>query len=425
MPKTKRPPRRRKAARPWTDFRAKALKPAKKPREHCGPDGLRLRVFPSGIKTWVFVYSFKQRRRRLTLGRYPDIGIVEAGAAHSDARMQLRKGVDPGAVKRRRLRAIQEAPTVAQLVEDYIERHAKPKKKSWRDDERILLKEVVAEWGERKAADVKRYEVIALLDEIVARPAPVMANRTLAALRKCYNWGITRDLVESSPCLQVPRPALEEQRERYLTRKEIAAFLKALRTGRLKMSETTQAALQLVLATGQRPGEVSGASWEEIDLEDESWEIPGERTKNGHSHRVPLNAPALAALEQALALNEESAWIFPTPAGDRPMRPLTLTQALRRNREKLQKLKVEPFSAHDLRRTCATNLAALGVTRFVIGRVLNHSERGATRVYDRHLYLEEMREALDLWGERLEELGCGTTKGRGDGKTALLGPRQR
>lgn len=391
----------------FTDMLIRRLRPREKRFDLTGPKGLCLRISPSGVKTWVYVYRFHGRLRRMTLGRYPDLSIGEADAKHADARLHRLHDEDPAVLGVQKRQELLHAPTVKVLVSEYLERHAKPHKRTWREDERILNREVIPRFGARKAADLRRREVIAMLDEIAAR-APVQANQTLSVFRKCFNWAISRDLVEFSPCHRIERPAPDSQRDRYLSKIEIQKFLGILRQRRLKdpkidleMSETVKAALVFALATGQRAGEVTGASWSEFDLSTATWEIPASRVKTGRTHRIPLNKPALAALRRARELGPQSEWPFPSPGGKKPLASRVLGAAIHRNHEKFG---LPPFTAHDLRRTCATHLAQFGVPRFIIGRILNHAESGVTRVYDRYQYFREMKTALDRWGRFLENL---------------------
>jgi integrase len=240
--------------------------------------------------------------------------------------------------------------------------------------------------------------VVALLDAIVARGVGPTANRTLSILRKVYNWGISRELVEFSPCAQVPRPALEHERERFLSEHELRAFLLALPTIE-DVPQTTKHAFKFQLATASRPGEAAGVSWQEIDLRAGVWTLPSERSKTHKSHTLPLSSFALNVLAEVRAIYPQSAWPFPSTDG--PIRAATLATALRKNRAALG---LERFTPHDLRRSAATQLAKLGNSRVVIASILGHSLPGQTSIYDRHSYQAEMRAALDQWGAVLERL---------------------
>ena len=127
-----------------------------------------------------------------------------------------------------------------------------------------------------------------MLDAIVDRGAPIVANRVYSATSQLFRFAVGRGMASGSPCVAVARPTKKEpSRERVLTDKEIAELWKATD---LPMSDQVRAALQLILITGQRPGEIAGMAWREID--GDVWTIPAERTKNGKQHSVPLTDPA-------------------------------------------------------------------------------------------------------------------------------------
>ena len=160
--------------------------------------GFGLRVSDSGRKTWVVLYRFG-RVRRLTIGTYPTLPLADAREMAKDALRAAAKGRDPAGEKR----AARLGDSFGDLAEDYIELHAKPNKRSWREDRRSLDRDLLPKFKNRKAADIKRREVIALLDRIKARGAAVLANRTLEIMRGIYNWGIDKERVEHNPCTGV------------------------------------------------------------------------------------------------------------------------------------------------------------------------------------------------------------------------------
>ena len=197
-----------------TDQQARHLKPQAKRFEVMEGNGFGLRVFPTGRKSWVFFYRFDGRLRRMTLGTYPAMSVKQAHAAHGKALADLDRGIDPGAVAVTTRRETRLAATVAALAEEYLEKWAKPRKRSWAEDARILKLDVLPAWGRRKARDITRRDVILLLDGIVERGAPIAANRTLEITRKMFNFAIARDLLSENPCSLVDPPGEERQRTR-------------------------------------------------------------------------------------------------------------------------------------------------------------------------------------------------------------------
>ena len=245
------------------------------------PPKLGLRVSSSGRKTWFIMYRSNGRLRRLTLGTYPALSLADARGQATAARHAVAEGEDPAVQKY----DARHAPTMADLAVQYLDMYAKVHKKSWREDARLLHHEILPTWGYRKAFDITRRDVIALLDRIVERGAPIQANRVLALVRKLYNWAISRDLLEHNPCLQVKPPGKEHQRDRVLSDDEIRLVWNAAE----QLDPLIAAQLKLRLLTAQRGGEVRTMRWEDVDVASGWWTIPGQIAKNGLAHRVPLS----------------------------------------------------------------------------------------------------------------------------------------
>ena len=355
--------------------------------------GFGLRIAAGGARTWTFTYRQGRRVRRLTLGYYPELSLADARRKAKTARAAADLGHDPAAERR----AQREAATFAELVSDYLERHAKPRKRSWRADEQMLKKHIPATWSDRKAAEITRRDVRDLLAKVAAK-TPIAANRLLACLRKVFNHGIRWDLVEANPCALVERPAAERQRERVLSADELRRLWAAL-----DAEDVFVAALfRLRLLTAQRGGEVRTMEWDELDLDAGWWVTPAEKAKNKRAHRVPLSSGALAIL-RALPRVDGHDWVFPSTRGEGGCRR-TITKAVVR----IRKASGVDFWPHDLRRTVATFLTSeLDVSRLVVSKLLNHVEQGVTKVYDRASYDREKRAALHAWSARLEQIVSG------------------
>jgi integrase len=401
----------------FTDKKIQNLKPKAQRYEEWEGNGFGVRVTPRGTRSFVCLFRFEGKPRRLTLGTYPSMTLAEAHQAHGEAMKKLEQRIDPGAITVAEREEDRQAPTVATLVEEYIERWAKARKKSWKVDRRILYKDVLPQWGRRKAQDITRRDVIRLLDNIVDRGAPIIANRTLAVIRKMFNFAVNRDIIPTSPCIGIQAPTPENRRDRVLTPEEIKAFWQGL--DKTRVTAGIRLALKLQLVTGQRKGEIINAPWEELDLSTGWWTIPAKQTKlrlthnvqdglakNKLPHRVFLAPMAVELLQRVKALSGDSPWLFPSPRGNKPITGAAVDHALRLA---LNSLEMEHFTPHDLRRSAATFMTgSCGIPRLVVSKILNHAEPHITAVYDRASYDKEKQMALEAWGRKLQAIIEGT-----------------
>ncbi len=357
--------------------------------------GFFLRVTPSGARSFGLVYTTQSGRlRRCTLGPVGALGLGRARSLAKHLRGAVAQGGDPQGERMSARRQRLSGATIKDLVKSFL---SSKEAMAWRpktrhEFARILRVEVNPVFGDRQPEDVKRGEVRALVDQLAER-APVMANRVFEVTRRLYSWAIGKDLVESSPCVGLSKPSLEMQRDRVLTADEIRAFWAACDAEPGIIGE----AFRLMLVTAQRRGEVLSMRWQ--DLDGTWWTIPAEFAKNGLSHRVPLSAQALAITERLRARTDGNTWVFPSPSVKKPIEnPQKAAERLR------ERSKVPDLRLHDLRRTAASLMTGMGISRLTVKKILNHSERDVTAVYDRHSYDPEKRAALDAWGRRLEAI---------------------
>lgn len=400
----------------WTDREIKSEKPNEgqtKPRDirEKSGNGFGLTVFPSGEKSFIYIYHFSGRKRRMTLGKYPQCSLADARKLHREALKVLESGKDPAFEKHKEKSTAREASTVEALIDEYIEKWAKPNKRSWKADERCLNKDVKPLWGKLKAADVTRRDVVLLLDKIKDRGSPIAANRTLACVRRMFNFGVERDILTATPCVAVKAVAPENRRDRVLTEDELKILWLALEQKSnqdnplhtIHMSEQTKLVLKLQLVLAQRKGEVIGAEWSDMDLDVNTgwWTIPAAKAKNKRTHRVPLPSLAIDLLNEVKRLSGDSRFLFPAKQKDTHITGASVDHAVRRSTFN----DIEPWTPHDCRRTASSLMTSIGISRLVVSKILNHSESGSvTAIYDRHSYDNEKRDALEAWAQRLKEI---------------------
>lgn len=362
-----------------------------------GLAGLGIRVTPKGTKSFVYKYDIDGQDRWLTLGQYPKLTLAEALKKYGEALEKIEAGDDPAQENVQANAANRKAMTVSKLADEYIEKYAKPRKRSWKEDKRILDHDVRPAWGSKKASKVTRRDVIDLLDDIVARGAPVQANRTLAVIRRMFNFAIDRDVIAASPCHRVKPPSAEASKDRYLTLDEIRTFWTHLDTAPLTMQ--MKAALKLLLLTMQRSSEVISMNLAELDLKSGTWIIPAEKTKNKRAHLVALSPQAVALIRSRMDSASEDGYLFAGEGSGDHLTNAAVSRAIARN---LEHFTLKKFTPHDLRRTGSTQLAAFKVPRFDRDRVLNHTDQTVGAVYDVHEYEDEKRAAMNLWADVVE-----------------------
>jgi integrase len=361
--------------------------------------GLYLRIHRTGGKRWTALYKLNRRRRGpVVIGAVDDMSLADARAKMAAWRSLIRQGLDPADEERAKRVEERRLPTVVEFAAEYIERHAKPNKRTWSEDERLLKRNVLPAIGALRLDRVTRRDLVAVLDAIRDRGADVAANRVLAVIRKMFAFGIERGVIAQSPVAGF-KSSRETPRERVLTDDEIRALWVATESESSLMEPSTRLALRLLLLTAARAGEVCGARWGEFNGEaPAAWIVPAPRVKNGREHGVPLSDAALAVIEEAGVLRK-SEWVFPAARGAGHLTPSGVLHAVWRI--------LDGVTVHDLRRTAATGMQRLGVRLEVTEAVLNHvsgSRAGVTGIYQRHTWADEKRAALNAWAKHVERV---------------------
>ncbi|MES0028033.1 tyrosine-type recombinase/integrase [Mesorhizobium sp. M0040] len=390
--------------------------------------GLVLRASAGGTKSWYLVYGPPAKRQWLKLGSYPDVSLGgDRGARQraGDARAKVGDGGDPVADKK----AQAASQTVADLVDNYIKRHASTKRSGDEIARRLrknvsgrnadggkLEKSSVGCIGDVKLSELHRRDITKAIDALKDRGADVEANRLFEDVRAMIRWARGRGDLDQNLVEGMRKPTETVERDRVLSPDEIGSMWGAL--AHADMRESTRRVIRLCLVTAQRVGEICGMTVGELDLDRSVWTIPSVRSKNKREHAVPLSPIAAMIIRDQLAdvkaLAERKgrampAFVFPGPGAYAPVTGAAIAKAIKREeimkRGKATILGVEPWTSHDLRRSAATHMEELGISPFVIGHVLNHVSATkasiTSRVYARYDYMREKREALALWADRL------------------------
>jgi integrase len=381
--------------------------------------GLALRVSASR-RAWSFFFTSPRdgKRARMALGTYPALGLAEARTRATEARGLVHSGTDP-----REAMTPQGAAeiTVAALAELYLASPEKAALRSVKEIERRLRRNALPIIGAIKAAKLTRRDMRNVLDPVTQRGAAIQAELTFKDVRALLRWAVKEEYLDSNPIAGMDKPSGSTPRERVLSDDEIRTLWLGL-PAMLPRSPSCQRIIKLILATGQRSGEVAGIKRSELDLTRKLWSLAGERVKNGHPHTVPLSDLAIKIVREALAdIDDDDRFLFPGEIDGNSLTSQTLARSIGRAHETDDdrphgRFGIEPWSAHDLRRTALNGLARLGVSPHVIAHVANHrslTKSGVTFAhYVMHSYEGEKRSALDLWAEQLEAIiGRGASAG--------------
>lgn len=348
--------------------------------------GLALRVSSTGSKVWYLSTRIEGKTHRIKLGTYPVLSLADAREKAHDVLRQIQMGTY-GVREPQRV-------SLGEIIPQFIELYAKPRNKDWRGTESVLAKFSIL--ADRPLDDIKRSDIVKVLDAMIAGGAPTRANRALAAIKKLFAWCLDRGTIDANPIAALKPPTKEVARDRVLTSAEIVGCWRAAEAESFPFEHFAK----LLMLTGQRRGEVAGMRWSEVDLIAATWTIPARRTKNGSQHVVPLAPQAISILESVPQF-AGSDFVFTTTGR-------TAISGFGRLKERLDTASgAGAWRMHDVRRTVATNMAMMGVAPHVIEAVLNHKSgivSGVSAVYNRHAYTQEKREALQLWAEHVEAL---------------------
>ena len=289
---------------------------------------------------------------------------------------------------------------------------------------RMFEKDVLPFLGSLAVADIKKSHITVVTDAMLARGVNRAAKIAFSLMRQMFRFAVDRDLIEYDPTASIRKAKIggkDVERDRVLSDEEIRTLTKlAPKAGLLP---STEAAIWIALSTCCRIGELLGARWEHLNLIKGTWLIPAENSKNGKPHSITLSPFAVRQFEYVRAHNGTSAWCYPNTddsgpvcsktvtkqLGDRQRQPDQGTMSRRSAKAQALLLPGGKWTPHDLRRTGATVMTALGVLPEVAERCLNHTEENKVkRTYQRHSYTNEMSEAWNRLGEHLDLATRGT-----------------
>lgn len=391
-----------------TDAKLKAVKAPLRGRVELADSdcvGLRFVKGSTGKCRWIVRKRVAGKFRKITLEDYPGIGLAKARQKALQACADIESGRKLAKPDKRSNK------TVSALWNTYDQQRVE-NKRSAKEIRRIFKKYVLPELGGRPVDAITRTDVTRLIDGIAygERPAPVMARLVAAQMSVFFNWVLPRvETLAYNPVTAASRPPAPKPRDRVLSNEELKSLWKAVENQPFPW----QHSLKLMLFTAARRSEVFGAERAEFDLEEKVWNLPASSAKNSNAVIIPLSVEACHVIS-GCPVTDGSSKLFPSATNPKTSAS-GISKLLRRLRADVQSDLQRPvlhWTLHDIRRTVATNLQRLGVRLEVTEAILNHisgSQAGIVKVYQRYNWMDEKREALQLWSDDLVRIcDCST-----------------
>lgn len=343
--------------------------------------GFGVRVSQGGVKTFVLVHP--RTRTPMTIGRYPIVKLQQARHKATQLLAERTLGKD-------------EAPKIPfdDALADFYNAHLATKREGTaKETKRILNKHFLPSLRYDKLHQIQTHQLAKIIDGLLDTPAE--ARHAYAAARLFFRWAVQRRLLAKSPLEGMRAPVQAAPRARALSPDELKKVFLAAKAEQSSFGSI----VQLLVLLGQRCGETARLTAEMVDFKTKIITIPAAIAKNGREHRVPFGKIA----EKVLKTGTKTGLLFPARG-----QPEKVFSGWSKCKDALdESSKIAPWTLHDLRRTFATNLAALGTPIQVTEKVLNHvsgATGGIVAVYQRHSYEQEMRDAVAAWEKRLSQI---------------------
>lgn len=310
--------------------------------------------------------------------------------------------------------------SVAELFEHWVRVDIGNRKDGGAEVRRMFTKDVLPLIGAIAVTDIKKSHITEVTDAMLSRGVNRAAKIAFSLMRQMFRFAVDRDLIEHDPSASIRKAKIggkDVERDRVLGNDEIRLLAKQAPLAGLLV--TSEAAIWIAISTCCRIGELLAAQWEHIDLEQRTWLIPSENSKNKKPHTITLSSFAIRYFERIREVTGSSRWCYPNTdntgpvcsktvtkqLGDRQRQPGQGTMCRRSAMAQALLLPGGKWTPHDLRRTGATIMTALGVLPEVAERCLNHAEENKVkRIYQRHSYVREMTDAWTQLGEHLNSL---------------------
>lgn len=395
---------------PLTDTACRNAKPKDRPYKLGDSGGLHLLVKPTGGRYWRMKYYFLGKEKLLSIGTYPEVSLAEAREKRDHARKQLSNDIDPAQAKRtaKQLKLINSQNTFEAIAREW---HAN-KISTWtlRYGANLLHRlevDVFPVIGSRPISEIEAPELLAMLRKVESRGALEIAKRLSQTAGQIFRYAIATGRIKHNPVPNL-KDALKPTVKGHfaaISIQELPAFLETLDRNDARLYALTRIAIRLMLLTFVRTGELIGAKWSEINLDEAVWIIPAERMKMRNEHIVPLSTQAIALITQLKPLTGQRQYVFPNQA--RPsdhMSNNTILGALKRLGYKGK------MTGHGFRALAMSTIKEkLGYRHEVVDRQLAHAPRNKVdAAYDRARFMDERKVMMQEWADYLDRVTAET-----------------
>ena len=392
----------------FTDKKAKALLKDGKAGRFAAGNGLYFRISAEGSGFWVVRYTAFSKRREITLGKYPAITLAEANLQASQIKIDVKQGIDPLAEKKRG--DIYKLETVDELAHDWL-KGCEKRLEHPHIPRRIYTKDIAPVIGGLAIDRVNPRDIRTIIEKIAESGRPSISNDALMYCKQLFRHSIKLDLRETNPADAFSindAGGVEKSRNRALSIEELELVFNTFRENKDQFTRDNYLACRLLLSLGVRKNELISAKWEEFDLEKALWNLPAKQTKTDVPITIPLPLQCVEWFQELKVRSFDADYVFPNRRASKRfghISPDTLNAAIQKLFRE-EKLPVDHFTVHDLRRTCRSILASKGVPGHIAERCLNHKLKGVEGIYDRYDYFEERRDALTITSDIINNIAA-------------------
>ena len=386
-----------------TDMAIKKAKPREKVYSLGDGNGLSLIVEPNGSKGWRFRYQFNGKSKMISLGIYPVITLNEAREKRDNARKLVANGVDPSEARKEERNKVsgQSENTFKKITLEWFNGRKDRWSEGYRDDMMEAFENDVFPYiGDRPIAEIKPLELLEVLSIMEKRGVTEKLKKVRQRCGEVWKYAIITGRAEYNPAPDLASAFIPHQRENYpyLLADELPEFLSSV--DKYQGSQIVRTALNILMLTGLRPGELRKSEWSFIDFESRTWKLPEKIMKMGRVHVVPMSDQVISLLRQIQPISGDYQYIFPSRTNyKKHLSEMAINTMIGRMGYRGR------ATGHGFRHTMSTILHEKGFNTAWIELQLAHVDKNSIRgTYNHALYLEGRREMMQWYADYIDEL---------------------